>query len=179
MNDNNSDSVLKKLGENITKQRQKVGMTRKDLSNKLGVSENAISTYERGMREPSLDKIKQLAKIFNCSIIDLVEENPIAAKADIVFDYRLKKAKEILNQIGYKLVDSDTAKEYHRHAGFDDEPTVFDDKEKFFIVSASDEKSNPLIMENANHFVSTIEKMIDLAAEPFIRKSFRLIFEVS
>lgn len=165
------------LGENIATQRTLAGMSRKQFANAAGVSEMAISSYERGMREPSLDKIKQFARIFNCSIIDLIEENPKAAKADIIFDYRLQKAKEILNRIGYKLVDFETAKEYHRRAGFDNESfEEYKDKEKFFIVSAVDEKSNPLIMENAKHFISTIEQMTDLAAEPFIRKIFATFF---
>lgn len=59
---------MKKLNEFRTK----LGISQKDLGDKVGVSEASISNYETGKREPSLATLCALADLFNCSLDLLV-----------------------------------------------------------------------------------------------------------
>ena len=48
--------------------RTELGLTQKELANKLNVSEGIISLYEKGDRKPSMSILIQLSEIFDCSI---------------------------------------------------------------------------------------------------------------
>lgn len=55
--------------------REKSGLTQEQLAKLLGLeSESAVSMWETGNRHPRTDKLPLLAKIFNCSINDLFDE---------------------------------------------------------------------------------------------------------
>ena len=56
-----------KFAENLKQLRKKSGMTQLELSKKLGTVHSTISMYERGEREPDLDTINRIAKIFGVS----------------------------------------------------------------------------------------------------------------
>lgn len=49
-------------------QREKLGLTQKQLGNRIGVSEGMISRYENNMSEPSFDMVRSFAAIFNVSM---------------------------------------------------------------------------------------------------------------
>ncbi len=53
--------------KNLRKIRKEYGMTMKDLADKIGVSESAISQYENGKREPGYETLIKLACLFNVS----------------------------------------------------------------------------------------------------------------
>ena len=82
------------LGENLERIRKEKGYSRKQLADIIGITEIAFGTYERGIRLAPLDKIFELAKFLNVSIIDLTGENPNVEK-NIIFDYRYKRAVDI------------------------------------------------------------------------------------
>jgi len=69
------------VGENIRKQREAKGLTQKELADHLFVTPQAISRWEKGSVEPSVDTLKQMAAIFGTSIDDLVSDQP-TDKAD-------------------------------------------------------------------------------------------------
>lgn len=52
--------------------RKKSGLSQKELADKLHVSQQSISQWEKGLREPSIEMLKKLAEIFNCTIDELV-----------------------------------------------------------------------------------------------------------
>lgn len=52
-------------------------MTRKELADRIGVSEPTIAAYEQGVREPNIDKLKRLSELFNVSIDHLVGNDKI------------------------------------------------------------------------------------------------------
>jgi transcriptional regulator with XRE-family HTH domain len=60
------------VGDNIRKQREAKGLTQKDLADKLFVTPQAISRWEKGAVEPSVETLKQMAALFGTSIDDLV-----------------------------------------------------------------------------------------------------------
>lgn len=69
-----------KLGIKIRELRHKNNLSQKDLADKLCVSDKAISKWEFGQSNPSLEMIYRLSKCFNVSIYSLLElsltENP-------------------------------------------------------------------------------------------------------
>ena len=48
--------------------RKQYGYTQKELGEKIGVSDNTITNYEKGVRQPSYEILQSLANIFECSI---------------------------------------------------------------------------------------------------------------
>ncbi|MCR4646250.1 MAG: helix-turn-helix transcriptional regulator [Oscillospiraceae bacterium] len=48
------------------------GMTQRQVADAIGVSATSITQYESGDREPSIDKLKKLAALFDCTIDELV-----------------------------------------------------------------------------------------------------------
>ena len=52
--------------------RKKSGLSQSQLAKKLNVSQQSISQWENGTREPSIEMLKKLAEIFGCTIDELV-----------------------------------------------------------------------------------------------------------
>ena len=52
----------------LKEQRERLGLTQKQLGNRIGVSEGMISRYENNMSEPSFDMVRAFAAIFNVSM---------------------------------------------------------------------------------------------------------------
>jgi transcriptional regulator with XRE-family HTH domain len=62
------------VGDNIRKQREAKGLTQKDLADKLFVTPQAVSRWEKGDVEPSVDALKGMSAIFGVSIDELVDD---------------------------------------------------------------------------------------------------------
>lgn len=52
--------------------REQNGMTRAEVANALGVSYQAVSNYESGIREISIEQVIPLAKLFDCSAEEVI-----------------------------------------------------------------------------------------------------------
>lgn len=55
------------LHERLKQERLSKGYTQKQVATALGVTYNAISQYESGVREPSIDLLIKLCKFFDVS----------------------------------------------------------------------------------------------------------------
>ncbi len=69
--------TMKKGGEkvkNLIKLRKEAKMTQTQLAEQVGVNANTISQYELAKRQPSLEILKKIAQVLNCSIDELVKE---------------------------------------------------------------------------------------------------------
>lgn len=64
-----------KIGEKIKSLRQSNGLTQKELSEKLNVSSQAISNWEREKGYPDIANIIQLSDLFNISLDTLIKED--------------------------------------------------------------------------------------------------------
>lgn len=60
------------IGENIQRRRKIVGMTQKELAEKIGVATITIQQYERNVREPKLETIGRIAEALSISKYDLL-----------------------------------------------------------------------------------------------------------
>lgn len=63
---------IMKFNENLKYLREKHKISRKDVASILGITEMSYGTYERGTRSPDIEKICQLADLFEISIDELV-----------------------------------------------------------------------------------------------------------
>jgi putative transcriptional regulator len=61
----------------IRKHRLELEMTQQDLAKALGLRRVTIATYERGQVNPSLDVVRRMAAIFECSIEELLDDEPL------------------------------------------------------------------------------------------------------
>lgn len=69
------------FAQKLRQMREKSGLTQGDLADKLDVSRPAVSSWESGKIRPRLNKLQQLAELFDTSVADLMGED--AAEAAI------------------------------------------------------------------------------------------------
>ncbi|SCY54810.1 helix-turn-helix domain-containing protein [Alkaliphilus peptidifermentans] len=85
------------MGETISNLRKKNNMTQTELANKMGVTDKAVSKWERDLSCPDISSIPQLAETLGIPINELLnvkgsmENNKISGdKIDKIFDLVLK-----------------------------------------------------------------------------------------
>ena len=64
-----------KIGRKISDMRKEKDMTQMELAEKLNISYQAVSNWERGNSMPDISKLPELAQLFNISIDDLLDES--------------------------------------------------------------------------------------------------------
>lgn len=62
------------VGQIIKEKRKNAGLTQKQLAEELGVATITIQQYERGVREPTLERLMSIARILKCSARDFIDE---------------------------------------------------------------------------------------------------------
>lgn len=62
---------------NIMRERRLRGAipTQREVAKLLGVKESSVSKWERGVAKPRADKLSTLAKLYGCSIEDLLADD--------------------------------------------------------------------------------------------------------
>lgn len=65
---------MKQVGNKIVAFRKEHNMTQTELADKMNVSFQAVSNWERGNSMPDISKLPQLAAVFGCSVDELLEE---------------------------------------------------------------------------------------------------------
>lgn len=65
--------MKKTLGTIITELRKQHGMTQLELAEKMGVTDKAVSKWERDLSCPDINSIPQLAEILEVSVDDLMQ----------------------------------------------------------------------------------------------------------
>lgn len=78
---------MNQTGRRISELRKKQNMTQMELADKLGISFQAVSNWERGSTMPDISKLPELAQIFNVTTDDLLGDASgllrSAAKGDL------------------------------------------------------------------------------------------------
>lgn len=84
----------KSMAEVISSRRKELGMTQKDLAEKLNITDKAVSKWERGIACPDTAAIPKLAQILGISLEELMDaeltRKPGGEKAEQVLDVALK-----------------------------------------------------------------------------------------
>ena len=68
---------MEKVGDFIRKKRKDKNLTQKELAKELGVSDNAISKWERGICCPDISLLKELSSILGVSVNELLSGEDI------------------------------------------------------------------------------------------------------
>ena len=79
-----------KFNEKLLELRKQKGWSQEEVGEKINVSRQTISKYESGLSTPEMDKLIELAKVFEISIDELVGEE----KNTIIPEEKNKSKKE-------------------------------------------------------------------------------------
>lgn len=65
------------MAEVISNRRKELGMTQKELAEKLNITDKAVSKWERGIACPDTATIPKLAQILGVSLEELMQAQPV------------------------------------------------------------------------------------------------------
>ena len=68
------------FGSMIQEMRKQEGMTQAELAERMGVTDKAVSKWERDISFPDINTIPKLAEIFNVSVDELMQVKTNAKK---------------------------------------------------------------------------------------------------
>lgn len=111
------------FGERLKQVRKEKGITQAQLAQKIGVVKTTITGYERGNRQPDVQKIKELAKALDVTgdyLLDIDLNSSAEADSPVTPEemVRVKKFR-VLDVHGQELVDVVLDKEYSRMTAAD------------------------------------------------------------
>ena len=66
-----------KMNKRIKKIRKQKGLSQIELGDSIGVSQQVITNYERGLREPNIETLLKIARALDVSLETLIGEKPI------------------------------------------------------------------------------------------------------
>ena len=81
-------TIKENIANNIAELRKMNHMTQQDLAEKLNYTDKAISKWERGESTPDIESLSAIAKMFNLTVDDLLNES---------FDKEAARKKEKIN----------------------------------------------------------------------------------
>lgn len=58
--------------ENLRRLREKANLTQQDVAAALGITRSAVSRWESGRKKPSSGRLLRLAKLYGCTVEDLL-----------------------------------------------------------------------------------------------------------
>lgn len=96
------------LKDNIKKARLDVGLTQKEVAEKLGVAQAQYARWENGGRNPKDETVEKLAKIFNTSFETLKgRDDGLEEIVSLLREYELteKEKKEIISVLKQFLMN--------------------------------------------------------------------------
>ena len=62
------------MKDEIKNRREQMGLTQKELAQRIGVTQGAVTQWEIGISRPSLTTLCKLADVFGCSVDDIVRQ---------------------------------------------------------------------------------------------------------
>lgn len=83
------------IANKIQQLRKKINMSQEELSNKIGVTRQTISNWETGISAPDIKQAKDLAKVFNVTLDELV--------GNAIYDTLIKKTTNIEKLAGMTI----------------------------------------------------------------------------
>lgn len=77
------------FSERLKKLRKDTGLTQVDVANKLGISQQAYASWERGVKKPTQDNLIKLSKILYVSVDYLLGNTESKQTSDVLEDIEL------------------------------------------------------------------------------------------
>lgn len=69
------------ISENIKLLREQYGLSQKELGQIAGVSDKAVSTWEKGIKEPRMGAIQKIADHFGIQKSNIIEDNGLQSQS--------------------------------------------------------------------------------------------------
>ena len=92
------------LGSRIARRRKDLGMTQRDLAERLHVTDRAVSRWERGIGSPDISLLAPLASVLKISIDELVTGTVFVPTSESPSEWQLRKKereKKRLERLAY------------------------------------------------------------------------------
>ena len=83
------------LGNQIKFFRKSLGLNQTELAQKLSLTQEAISKYEKNLREPDIETLKRLCIIFDCTADELLEIDTPLERKKVVINHSFNNSKDI------------------------------------------------------------------------------------
>lgn len=153
--DDTAQTLAQKLGAEIERRRKEKGLSRRELAALIGVNEISFGAYATGTRLPSVDKILMIARALDCSITDLVGDNPARNTASKIWERRVQRCVNIANWAQYYVLDVKEGK------------VVFAEPSKIILTGndelVEDHSQGRVITATEQAFVSIFEEIAKIA----------------
>lgn len=78
--------IKSNLGKNIQHFRKYANLTQQELADKVGVSRATISSWEVDRTEPSMEDVKKMASVLDCTLNDIIGNS----KEDLIKDRNIQ-----------------------------------------------------------------------------------------
>lgn len=110
----NSNELFENFSKNFKKERKRLGLTQKELAEKIGITVKTIQHYEKGLTLPSLNLMEKIALVFDVSLEKFTNEyffNKKERAIDVVnrvmldLNFKQKVSNLILTDIIFDIVD--------------------------------------------------------------------------
>lgn len=133
------------IGNKITKEREKLGLSQIDLSSLVYVTPQAISKWENGLSIPSIEVLARLTKIFSLSIDELI----VDSNDDLTELFQEHSREYVLDMIVSSRIEVDLSKNLH----------LFTMAERLRVLSSLLSKHNSHVLRECWHLLSIQERM--------------------
>lgn len=160
---------MKKIGMKIIEMRKKEDLTQMELADKLGISYQAVSNWERGLTMPDITKLPELAQIFNISIDYLLDYSEEVQVVDELINH--STPKNMVDNISADVYNSLTSilkptqlKEYSLKLSINEDIEILLDSLPFMSREVADKVIERAIKDKVDPI-----KLIDCTI-PFISK---------
>lgn len=100
--------------DQLKKARKSTGMTQEQAAKALSIDKSTYCGYETGKRKPDVERIKELARLFNVRADVLLETNTEPKYFVSSEEFALIKKYRSLDDSGKSFVEAVTEREYNR-----------------------------------------------------------------
>ena len=101
------------IANNIRKLREDRDFTQKQIAAELGIGYSNYNKMENGFREPSVEELQKLAKLYNITVDELLNPEDITPKEVVIQDKTLTERVRLIEQLEeedkqavYRVIDS-------------------------------------------------------------------------
>lgn len=89
--------IKENISSNITKHRKNMGLSQKDLADRLGTKPSTVSSWEQSVSTPNAEMLFEICRIFNITVDEIYGVNEDET------EYKLMKAIQHLEDAGFYI----------------------------------------------------------------------------